>query len=116
MGTRLAEPGARGRHGGVSRSPFLASALSVTSKCKTSVRGTSEMTPKMDGYTKLAALMGNQSEYAMLPWFQAVRALRLVHLSAEIAQLAHELGLVMHLDRSSNDPEKQLFEFYYRKL
>lgn len=70
----------------------------------------------MDGYTKVAALIGNQPEYAILPRFQAVRALRLVHLSADITQLVHELGLVMHLDRSSNDPEKQLYEVYYRKL
>lgn len=70
----------------------------------------------MDGYTKLAALIGNQPEYAIFPRFQSARALRLLHLSAEISQLSHELGIVMHLDRSSDDPEKHLFEVYYRKL
>ena len=70
----------------------------------------------MDGYTKLAALVGKQPEFAIFPRFQAVRALRLAHLSAEIAQLVHELGIVMQLDRSSEDPENQIYESYYLKL
>ena len=70
----------------------------------------------MNGYTKFGVLAGNQPEYAIFPRFQPVRALRLARLSAEITQLCCELGLVMQLDRSSDDPEKRLFEVYHRKL
>ena len=70
----------------------------------------------MDGYTRLAALIGEQPQYAIFRRFMTLRALRLVHLSADIAQLSDELGLAIEVDRKSGDPERVLFEFYYLRL
>lgn len=70
----------------------------------------------MDGYTRLAALIGTQPEYAIFRRYMTLRALQLLHLSARIAQLEDELGIAIDLDRTSGDPEKALYESYYRKL
>jgi hypothetical protein len=70
----------------------------------------------MDGYTRLAALIGDQTEYAIFRRYLTLRALRLLHLSAKIAQLGDELGIAIELDRKSGDPERTLFESYYRQL
>lgn len=70
----------------------------------------------MDGYTRLAALMADQDEYAVFRRYIPLRALRLLHLSAKITRLGNELGLAIDLDRHSQDPEKEQFESYYRLL
>ena len=70
----------------------------------------------MDGYTRHAAITGSFPDFAIFRRFMPLRALRLLHLSADIAQLADELGVQVDIDRNSGDPEKVLFEFYYRKL
>lgn len=70
----------------------------------------------MDGYTRFAAVIGTFPEFAVFPRFMPLRTLRLLHLSADIAQLSDELGVQVNRDRNSGDPEKVLFEFYYRKL
>lgn len=70
----------------------------------------------MDGYTRLAALMASQNEYAIHRRYMPLRALRLLHLSAKITRLSTELGVAIHEDRNSTDPEKTASESYYRSL
>jgi hypothetical protein len=70
----------------------------------------------MDGYTRLAALMGRQMEYNIFRRYMSLRALRLLHLSAEVSHLAGDLGLVVDLDRASGDPERAQFESYYQLM
>ncbi len=70
----------------------------------------------MDGYTRLAALIANQGEYAVFRRFMPLRALRLLHLSAKITRLSTELGVAIQQDRHSKDPDKTAFESYYRLL
>ena len=70
----------------------------------------------MDGYTRLAALMGRQTEYNIFRRYMSLRALRLLHLSAEVSYLAGDLGLVVDEDRASGDPERVLFESYYQVM
>ena len=70
----------------------------------------------MDGYTRYAAVMGSFPDLAVCRRFMPLRADRLLRLSAEVAQLADELGEQVDIDRNSGDPEKILFEFYHRKL
>ena len=70
----------------------------------------------MDGYTRLAALIGNQPEYAIFRRYLTLRSLQLLHLTARIAQLEDKLGEAIKLDRTSGDPTKTLYEFYYWHL
>ena len=70
----------------------------------------------MDGYTRLAALIGNQPEYAIFRRYMTLRSLRLLHLTAKIAQLEDKLGEAIKIDRTSGDPSKALYEFYYWHL
>ena len=70
----------------------------------------------MDGYTRFASTIGTYPEFAIFRRFMPLRALRLLHLSAEISQLADELGVQVDIDRNSGDPEKALFESYYHQL
>ena len=70
----------------------------------------------MDGYTRLAALMADQNDYALFRRYMPLRALRLLHLSAKITRLSSELGLAIEQDRNADDLEKRDYESYYRKL
>jgi hypothetical protein len=70
----------------------------------------------MDGYARLAALIGDLPEFAIFRRFMSLRALHLLYLSAEIAHLSADLNIQADLDRTSGDPEKILFEFRHEKL
>jgi hypothetical protein len=70
----------------------------------------------MDGFTRFAALIGEQPQYAIFRRFMTLRALQLVHLSADIAQLSDKLGLAIDLDRRSGDSERVLYEHYFLRL
>ena len=60
--------------------------------------------------------MGKQNEYNILRRYMSLRALRLLHLSAEVSHLAGDLGFIVEKDRSSGDPERALFETYYQVM
>lgn len=70
----------------------------------------------MDGYTRLSALMEQQSDLKIIRRFQNLRTIRLVHLSAEIQHLQDELAILVEADRQSNDPEKQSIESHYASM
>jgi hypothetical protein len=70
----------------------------------------------MDGYPRLAALIGDYPEFAIFRRFMSLRALHLLHLSAEISHLSEALDIQADLDRRSGDPDKALFDFQYQKL
>lgn len=67
----------------------------------------------MEGYSRLAALMDSQKEFSLFRRCQSIRTIRLLHLSAEIAHLSDQLGVLVEADRNSDDPEKQLYETHY---
>jgi hypothetical protein len=70
----------------------------------------------MDGYTRLAALIADQAEYAIFRRYLPLRSLQLLHMCAKIAQLEDELGEAIKFDRTSGDPKRTLYESYYRQL
>ena len=70
----------------------------------------------LDRYTRHAAIIGSSPNFAIFRRFMPLRAFRLLYLSADSAPLADELGVQVGNDRNSRDPEKVLFESYYRKL
>lgn len=70
---------------------------------------------EMDGYTRLAALIGNQPEYAIFRKYMTLRSLQLLHLNANIAHLEDELGEALKLDRACANPQN-LYETSYRQL
>jgi hypothetical protein len=70
----------------------------------------------LDGYPRLAALIGDQPEFAIFRRFLPLRALHLLHLSAEISYLSEALDIQSDIDRSSGDPDKILFDLHYGKL
>jgi hypothetical protein len=70
----------------------------------------------MDGYARLAALIGDLPEFAIFRRFMSLRALHLLYLSAEIAHLSADLNIQADLDRTSGDSEKIDFDFHYETL
>ena len=60
----------------------------------------------MRPFTRLAALKAQRPEYAIFRRWQALRALRLIQLSAEIAHLADSLGIAIDYDADHEDLEK----------
>lgn len=63
----------------------------------------------MEGYAKLASLMGNYSEAAILRRFGALRAQNLLYLQAELVHLERQLLECSDLNERSDDPERVAF-------
>ena len=70
----------------------------------------------MLGFTRLAALMTDQPQYMVVPRYMTLRCLRLLHLTADLAQIGDDLGIAIEHDRNSGDPERCMFEIWYHKL
>jgi hypothetical protein len=64
---------------------------------------------KMEGYTRLAQLMGSQEEFAIMRQFRVLNAQKLLYLQAEITHLEAEVEQLAK--RDSSHVERQ----YYAK-
>lgn len=66
----------------------------------------------MEGYSKLASLMGDDrtdGHFLIFQKFESLSAQNLLYLQAEITTLKESLGKIAEIDSKSEDPEKQLF-------
>ena len=66
----------------------------------------------MEGYSKLANLMGDDrtdGHFFIFQKFESLSAQNLLYLQAEISNLKESLDKIVELDSNSADPEKQLF-------
>ena len=61
----------------------------------------------MEGYAKLASLMGAHPEVAILRRFGALNAQNLLYLQAELVALESDLQKFSLEDRTSNDPHRE---------
>jgi len=62
---------------------------------------------RMEGYTKLAALMGAYPEVAIVRRFAALQMQRILYLQAELVDLESQLRDIEEGDRLSGDEERQ---------
>ena len=60
----------------------------------------------MEGYAKLASLMGAYPEVAIFRRFGALNAQNLLYLQAELASLEKDLWACAAEDNASNDPDR----------
>ena len=66
----------------------------------------------MEGYSKLADLMGDdrtEAHFLILQKFESISAQNLLYLQAEIINLKESLDTIADIDSRSTDLEKQLF-------
>jgi hypothetical protein len=70
----------------------------------------------MDGYTKVARLMGNHNEMAAFRGFQALNFQNLLYQQAELIELETELQALALADKSSDHPSRTLYEKHWRLL
>ncbi len=63
----------------------------------------------MEGYAKLAALMGAHPEVAILRRFGALNAQNLLYLQAELTLLESDLRHFSAEDSTSHDPDRNLY-------
>ncbi|KAH0555816.1 hypothetical protein GP486_006237 [Trichoglossum hirsutum] len=65
----------------------------------------------MDGYDKLADLIGKHHEMVIFRRFSVLNAKNLLYLQAELVNLEEELKYIVQEDKSSGDEEKQHFPY-----
>jgi hypothetical protein len=65
----------------------------------------------MEGYHKLAALMGSDCGLSIYRRFAKLNARNLLYLQAELVNLEAELENIILEDNDSDDDEKKLFSF-----
>ena len=65
----------------------------------------------MDGYDKLATLMGDNHEMFILRRFSTLNAKNLLYHQAELVNLEAELERIVLKDRNSGETEKELFPY-----
>lgn len=70
----------------------------------------------MDGYTRLASLMGTHPDLAIFPRHAVLNAKNLLYMNAEISLHAADLASLAKENRDSTDPEKSDFEFSVSSL
>lgn len=63
----------------------------------------------MEGYAKLASLMGAHPEVAILRRFGALNTQNLLYLQAELVALENDLRQFSHEDSTSQDPNRELY-------
>ncbi|KAG0650167.1 hypothetical protein D0Z07_2935 [Hyphodiscus hymeniophilus] len=66
----------------------------------------------MEGYSKLASLMGNDQtdgHFLIFQKFESLSAQNLLYLQAEIINLKESLDKIAEIDAKSDNPERQLF-------
>ena len=70
----------------------------------------------MDGYTRVARLMGNHNEMAAFRGFQALSFQNLLYQQAELIELETELQALALADKSSDHPSRTLYEKHWHLL
>ena len=70
----------------------------------------------MEGYARLASLMGAHPEVAILRRFGALNAQNLLYLQAELVALESDLRRFALEDRTSNDPHRKLHSRDWQSL
>lgn len=70
----------------------------------------------VEGYDKLAAMMGLDQGLAIFRRFANLNAKNLLYLQAEIANLEAELNSMISDDKDPSDPNKAEFPFYLMAL
>src|SRR6266496_3111738 len=70
----------------------------------------------MDGYTRVARLMGNHHEMAVFRGFQVLSFQNLLYQQAELIELEAELQALALADKSSDHPSRMLYEKHWRLL
>ena len=63
----------------------------------------------MEGYAKLASLMGSNPEVAILRRFSALNAQNLLYLQAELVDLEEDLRAIAAEDNTSEDPDRVIY-------
>lgn len=63
----------------------------------------------MEGYAKLASLMGPHPEVAILRRFGALNAQNLLYLQAELVALEDDLRAIAAEDSASDDPDRAIY-------
>jgi hypothetical protein len=64
-----------------------------------------------DGYDRLAALFGQHQGVAIFRRFSSLGAKNLLHRQAELVHLEAQLQKLICDDRTSNDPEKMIYQY-----
>lgn len=70
----------------------------------------------MEGYTKIATLMGAYPEVAIFRRFAALNTQNLLYLQAELIHLESRLRRLENADQQSGDRQRQLLSFDWYKL
>ncbi|KAI9880356.1 MAG: hypothetical protein M1830_003967 [Pleopsidium flavum] len=65
--------------------------------------------PAMEGYAKLAAMMGRHPEMAIFRAFRPLNTQNLLYLQAELVELERDLEFIASLDNASGNPPKQAY-------
>jgi hypothetical protein len=65
----------------------------------------------MDGYDKLATLIGENHEAAIFRRFSVLNAKNLLYLQAELVNLEAELKIITQEDKGSGDEEKKHYPY-----
>ena len=69
------------------------------------------LSTEMDGYDKVADLMGDHHEACIFRRFSTLGAKNILYLQAELVNLEAELRRIATDDRNSGDPEKEPFPY-----
>jgi hypothetical protein len=73
-------------------------------------------TPKINGYSKLASLMGPHPELAIFRRFNALNAQNLLHLQAEIVYLEHKLQECVQNGMASGHADRTIYDRDWQSL
>ena len=68
------------------------------------------------GFHKLASMMGEQPEYAVLRRFGALNVQNLLYYQAELAELEVKLNNAVEADYASGDPDRVLYDRFWKAL
>jgi hypothetical protein len=70
----------------------------------------------MDGYNRLAAVIGTDRDLAIFRRFSILNSKNLLYMQGELTLLEAELRAIGNEDKESKDPEKAEFEFCIQTL
>lgn len=70
----------------------------------------------MDGYNRLAAVIGTDRDLAIFRRFSILNSKNLLYMQGELTLLEAELRAIGNEDKESKDPRKAEFEFCIRAL
>lgn len=75
-----------------------------------------EEAPPLNGYTKLASLIGAKPELAIFRRFGSLNAKNLLYLQAELVHLEQELARSAKADAESGDDERKIYDRHWKSL